>query len=259
MIRDEPAVPVYWGAEQKGMQSGAELDPESALAAQRLWSKARLDACDTAEELAALGLHKSLINRRLEADAHMTAIFTMTEHRNFFGLRAHPAAMPELQVLAYMALRQYRSHIPVEKDYGEWHIPQFPNAPQIEARNEREMLAIATARCARLSFLTFDGLHSPEADLALHDRLVGPPFHASPFEHCAQAISKYRLFGFKHYPYSNFDYVDIAEGETMPIRESGWGQYRKLFTGESGTRHDLDAIAATEPAWVTQLINHTYA
>lgn len=49
-------------------------------------------------------------------------------------------------------------------------------------------LKIATARCARLSYMTFDGEIDYEKDLKLHDTLL-ESHHMSPFEHCARAMS----------------------------------------------------------------------
>ena len=57
----------------------------------------------------------------------------------------------------------------------------------LEAQNQI-MLKIATARCARLSFMTFDNEIDYKKDIQLHDRLLADG-HMSPFEHCARAMS----------------------------------------------------------------------
>lgn len=49
-------------------------------------------------------------------------------------------------------------------------------------------IKIATARCARISYLNFEGKDDYEADIKLFDRLKAME-HASPFEHCAIAMS----------------------------------------------------------------------
>ena len=50
------------------------------------------------------------------------------------------------------------------------------------------MIKIATARCARLSYMTFDGEIDYEKDIKLHDRLLESK-HLSCFEHCARAMN----------------------------------------------------------------------
>lgn len=79
----------------------------------------------------------------------------------------------------------------------------------LEAQNQI-MLKISTARCARLSYMTFDGEIDYEKDLKLHDKLLASK-HASPMEHCAQAQDNSNW-------YANF---------------KGWKSYRK-FLEESG-------------------------
>ena len=51
------------------------------------------------------------------------------------------------------------------------------------------MLKIATARCARVSYLNFEGKDDYEADIKLYDILKSSG-HYSPFEHCARAMTE---------------------------------------------------------------------
>ena len=182
LVQQNPALPEWWGGEQKGMQSGAEIEGrEEAL---RLWLEASGGACSFAQWLGECGLHKSLCNRLLEPFAHMTIIATACEHENFFGLRAHADALPEFQVLAYSMLRRFiaESQAPQALDWGQWHIPMDPGP----CSPVEERLARATARIARVSYLREFNNSTAEDDLALHGRLASAG-HWSPFEHCAQA------------------------------------------------------------------------
>ena len=90
---------------------------------------------------------------------------------------------------------------PKELEEGEWHIPfgdkiveddLLPILYKVNA-DPGEMtfqkMKIATARCARLSYMTFDGEIDYEKDLKLHDTLLESQ-HMSPFEHCARAMSE---------------------------------------------------------------------
>jgi thymidylate synthase ThyX len=56
--------------------------------------------------------------------------------------------------------------------------------PDLEPRKQ-----VSTARCARVSYLTHDGVRDIDKDLELYDRLENPgdgPPHMSPFEHVAR-------------------------------------------------------------------------
>jgi hypothetical protein len=55
--------------------------------------------------------------------------------------------------------------------------------------SSRVLARVASARCARVSYLQHDGTRSWEKDLELADKLIGPG-HWSPFEHPARAMAK---------------------------------------------------------------------
>jgi len=58
----------------------------------------------------------------------------------------------------------------------------------VDAQNQF-MLKIATARAARLSYMTFDGEIDYIKDIALHDTLLSSK-HASAFEHCCRVLNE---------------------------------------------------------------------
>ena len=64
----------------------------------------------------------------------------------------------------------------------------------LEAQNQI-MLKISTARCARLSYMTFDGDIDYDKDIKLHNQLLQSK-HFSPFEHCSRAMSEEEYFTF---------------------------------------------------------------
>lgn len=236
-IEKETAQPEFWARNQAGMSGNTEVsDPSHA---RDLWLSFGSEAISFVEEFTdATDIHKAIANRVIEPWSHITVLATATNHHNFFALRAHPAAMPEFQVLAYRMLGLYLESKPKETAWGQWHIPKFRNAGEDLQDNHthkisiEDQLKIATARCARLSYLTFDGEFSIEKDIELHDRLAQSG-HWSPFEHCAEATE----IGQK----SNFDNGKFC----------GWQQYRKRFREENKTNVDLRAIMATKPEWIT--------
>jgi len=111
-----------------------------------------------------------------------------------------------IQALAEAMWDAMNESTPKELKAGEWHIP-FGDKFDIQAFEANEgievpleqilslKLKISTARCARLSYMTFDGEVDYKKDIELHDRLLESR-HMSPFEHCAVAMSdtEYELF-----------------------------------------------------------------
>ncbi len=95
---------------------------------------------------------------------------------------------------------------------------------------------ISVARCARVSYLTHDGVRSIEADLQLFDRLRTSG-HWSPFEHVATPYFETGLgmYDADFRPSSN----DIMTGRGVWSRNLlsgnfvGWKQFRKQFGDEN--------------------------
>ena len=241
-IRQNCAMPIFWGKNQPGMQAkeelddivkrreitvspvGNSLDPYTLTvtdkhAAKHEWLIARDSAIKHAEKMLELGVHKQIANRILEPFMHMTVILTGTEFENFFALRAHPDAQPEFQELAYKMLDIYQLSEPKKLKEGEWHIPFGDKLDetrltelyyQTAIPHEELKLRIATARCARVSYLNFEGKDDYNKDIELSETLSSSG-HWSPFEHCAMAMSASEFSG-------NF---------------KGWKQYRKTFYEEN--------------------------
>ena len=212
-VRDEPAMPVHWGKNQPGMQAFEELNADGRQDAMDRWMWAAGQAADAAEGMMNAGIHKQVANRILEPFLHISVIVTATEWANFYALRNHPDAQPEIRELAKAMLSAHLLSKPISREHGwgaaNWHLPYV-------TEEEHNTLAvellpkISAARCARVSYLTHDG-HAPscEEDLKLFERLVGSkPLHASPIEH--QAI-----------PAGN----SFAQSRNF----RGWTQHREIF------------------------------
>ena len=230
-VIENPATPSHWGRNQSGMQANEELLPDEIEQCKREWLSLRDKAIESVLKLKDIGLHKQVANRLLEPWFHMKIILSGTEFQNFFALRAHKDAHPDLQKLAFMMLDQYNNFKPSEKKTGEWHIPfgdkidqakldileekiYGPRQPQTYYFYQQQELRkkIAVARCARVSYLNYEGKDDYEVDVQLCDRLFGNnPKHLSPAEHVAQALDNSEYSG-------NF---------------RGWKQYRKFFKDEN--------------------------
>ena len=185
-VEEDPFIPIWWGKHQSGMQAHEELDETRLKAAREAWLGARDEAVNTAKYLNNLGLHRQIANRGLEPWMWITVIISATEWDNFFRLRCHPDAQPEIRKIAEMMQELYRNSTLEILLPGEWHRPLLFDEADLDDVSEENKCKISVGRCARVSYLTHDGKRDIEADIKLHDRLL-PPKHFSPFEHVAQA------------------------------------------------------------------------
>jgi thymidylate synthase ThyX len=226
-VREEPAMPIWWGRNQSGMQANQEIGAEARALAEAEWRRALEDALAHAERLTAsdVNLHKQLVNRILEPFAWITVIVTATEWANFFTQRTHPDAQPEIKHLADLMLVEYRASRPRSLATGEWHTPLI--LPDEEATLPlEERLKVSVARAARVSYLSHAGTRDHAKDIELYERLVGGGAngHWSPFEHVA---------------------TPLASAESWSGNFRGWEQYRKRFAQEhASTLPGEAAIAA---------------
>jgi len=230
-----PVLPKEWGKNQSGMQAKELLSPDAAAEAQFLWLKGRDMMAGLVADLAHLDLHKQLANRPLEAWMFITVIVSATSFANWFKLRKHKEAQPEIQWLAGEMHRKYLASRPTELIAGEWHLPLLPDRQDLVAEGYgiEELKRVSTGRVARVSYLTHDGIREPSKDVQLCDRLstVG---HWSPFEHVAMAMT---ALGWELHVKSEMERAASAHELFNPMRLGnllGWRQFRKEFFDESG-------------------------
>lgn len=189
---EEMFFPIKWGLNQPGMQaSEQELTGENLIKAQRIWFGMAEYCAQGVRELSELGLHKQWANRPLEWFGNIEVVVSATEWDNFFNLRCHPDAQPEIRHLAELMREAQNDSIPVlrESDDGyvdNWHLPYITGLER-DMYPISDLIRMSTARCARVSYLTHDKkTPNIEQDIFLHERLVGSkPIHASPTEHIA--------------------------------------------------------------------------
>jgi hypothetical protein len=138
-----------------------------------------------------MGVHKQIVNRVLEPYLFVEGIVTSTEWNNFFELRCHKDAQPEIQELANKIKIAINNSTPIKLNNDQWHLPyikdddyelinQYPDIKFI-------LQKISAARCCRVSYLLHDGTNpNVTDDLSLFNRLAGSvPKHHSPLEHQA--------------------------------------------------------------------------
>ena len=253
-VISDPFIPIKWQKDHKGMQGSEYLSGRDVEFADNTWLRARDKAVLEAKMLNHnIGVTKQFCNRLLEPFLYHTIIVTASEWENFFALRAHEAAEIHIQNLAFKMLDEYNNSTPKLLKEGEWHIPFGDNMNHGKLRDlfweiyqnqdpsyndyQKEQVKIATARCARVSYLNYEGGDDYKKDIELHDRLASMG-HWSPFEHCARVM--------KEVEYNTYSYnMPILDEKNQPIpnvgtSDFGWSgnfkgfvQYRKMFTGEN--------------------------
>jgi hypothetical protein len=186
------------------------------------WRSAREYAIEHAMMLSARGVHKQNANRLLEPFFKMRIILTGTEFDNFFKLRDHKDAQPEIRELAQYMKECMEKSTPSLLKEGEYHVPFGDNSTD---------LRIAVARCARISYNPPDLQHmDPDRDIEIFNRLVNStPIHASPLEHIARVPNPEDL------KYMGVEWKDnkVVFGKYFS-NLVGWIQLRKIYeNGES--------------------------
>lgn len=244
-LYDDLFEPVSWGKNQKGMQAEAELSPEEIGKARNIWNEAMYSAIKAAELMLDVGVHKQITNRLLEPFMWHTVIISGTEWSNFFHLRDHKMAQPEIQKAAAMMNELYRSSKPKLLDSDSWHLPFEPtDGSHEQAYTVEERVKMSVGRSARVSYNTHDGASDPMADKRLAESLLKNG-HMAPWEHVARPMnsSERQLFErprpFSR-PGSSLTCPMWITGERQYFigNLNGWVQARKLIHGE----HDILAF-----------------
>lgn len=238
MVQENPFIPIKWMKDHSGMQGNEFFEDIGNIRYE--WLGARDLAVIKATKLSEAGVTKQIVNRLLEPFMWHTVIVTASEWENFFALRAHKDAEIHIAALAEMMLDQYNIHAPKQLKAGEWHIPfgdniKLPPTIPIDAGLTLDegvairKVKIATARCARVSYLNFEGKDDYEADIKLHDRLLESG-HCSPFEHCARVMNQDE-YNYWNSGFSELNDMEHVKGWCGNFR--GFIQYRKMIQGEN--------------------------
>lgn len=248
MIRDNPAMPVHWGKNQPGMQANTQLEGAELESAKATWLQAVNLACEYSEGLADIGVHKQIANRITEFAQHMKVVMTSTELNNWFWLRDHTDAQPEIHELASKMKEVYDASTPQYLHAGMSHVPYVKSQIHIDAptqvsiqyfidENDKyiplsEALMISVSCCAQVSYRKSDA--SLEKAETIYKRLIeSEPAHSSPTEHQAVAFDYEDDWGYNK-PFepdtwlSGITHVD-QEGNLWSGNLRGWVQYRQVI------------------------------
>jgi thymidylate synthase ThyX len=203
-VEEDPATPVYWGANRAGMQAGEEVEDVESL--KKAWKEL---AAETAKWVRARShVHKQTISRPLYPFTYADTIITATDWDNFFKLRIHPDAQPEMQDLAIAIKEAMDALKPEEK---KEHLPYITDKDRI-SKQGRDLMMISAARCARVSYCNHgNGNVDLEKDMQTALMLLSAG-HLSPFEHQAAALK---------------------DGSLHSANFRGWFQFRSMLANEN--------------------------
>lgn len=217
LLRERIFEPLVWGANNPGMQSHSELTGWRKWLARTTWrTLARITRVGV-RIMNFAGLHKQWSNRPLEWFGFIDVLVTSTDWANWFALRNHAAAQPEIRHLAQQMDRALHLSSPVPLKLGEWHLPYVTPQERGEMALE-DQIRVSVARCARISYEPFDGESDLIAEFRRYKRLVvDSPVHASPAEHQATPDTR-----------ANFKWDHPEEHGNL----TGWRQHRKSLSNE---------------------------
>lgn len=254
MIRNNPAKPIHWGKNQPGMQAREELSGGSLEWTQWAWKQAADFSIEMADQMDEVEAHKQIVNRILEPYQFIKVVCTATEFENFFWLRCHADAQPEIKELADCMWKAREQSTPEALKPGEWHTPYVEHMRDEEGvlkyivpcttdgvgyghteLSLEEALKVSASCCAQVSYrLADDSLEKAEK---IYQQLVeSKPVHASPFEHqatpmkgrdsLAYRVSQWMLEeGVTHISRPrDIDSCDVWSGNFC-----GWIQHRQLI------------------------------
>lgn len=256
-VRHDPFVPETFNHRVKGMGVGAPLEITAAAQSRQAWIQAARNAADTAEQLVGLNVDKSRANRLLEPFLWHTAIISATEWDNFFGLRIHPGAQPEMQITAKAMLDAMDQSDPQILSPKQWHLPlisaeelrtlcDYRDVPDaLYAGIIEEYKLVSVRRCARVSWDKHNDDEEWAVSISKALELKGNG-HLSPFEHIARPLTIDDIHNDGN-PFGSIP-MGIVNDDLRPENVfvgnmKGWMQFRKEVDHESNFKDLLERQA----------------
>lgn len=254
-VRDDPAMPIHFGRNQSGMQAKEELTGDELRLTKDCWKAAGHQAANHAEFMAELGAHKQVANRILEPFQTMKTVMTATCMDNFFWLRNHADAQPEIKELARLMWEALQASTPNELEPGDWHVPYYNSGVwkanstvrstegaypvDVFGHSLENALAISSSCCAQVSYRKLDD--TLEKAQMVYKRLVdSEPVHASPFEHQGSPIEeqKHTIYDVRESWPEGVTHMD-RKGKLWSGNFIGWIQHRQLIPNNVCNKYEV--------------------
>ena len=255
--------PAYFGSKKSGMQAGDELVGEDLQYAKSTWESALRSMVHSAKILDECGVAKEVCNRLVEPFQLVKVVCTATDWDNFFNLRLHPDADPNICMLAYKMYQAMQESKPIELKAGEWHLPYvnigWNGRGKMCYADEgfnfislEQAIKLSAASCASVSYRT-EGMTLEKADKIFDMLIKAEVIHSSPFEHLATPVSKeveiensdYLTVGFINKASDPNTWEDgvthmTKQGQLCSGNLRGFIQYRHLLPNNTSWSFDFE-------------------
>ena len=248
--------PIYFGSKKSGMQAGDELQGDVLEKVKLLWEEALDYASYYSETLDRLGVAKEVTNRLVEPFQLVKVVCTGTDFDNFFNLRLHPDADPNICMLAYKMYQAMQESKPFKLKAGEWHLPYvtagWNGKGEMRYADEdfnfislEQAIKLSAASCASVSYRT-EGMTLEKADKIFDMLIKAEVVHSSPLEHCATPVKpKFNELGKVRVNCSEPQSWEEGithmnkQGELCSGNLRSWVQYRHLLPNNTNWQFDF--------------------
>lgn len=241
-VRRNPYMPSHWGRNQKGMQAYEECnEPVKGESREAFWDICIHNACNNAQAFEEAGYHKQIANRVIEPYSHTKLVISGTEWNNFFNLRIHKDAEPNIREMAVQIYKLIHQSQGEYINNGEWHLPYISMYRQEghmryvfdnQYVSLSDAIRISLACVAQVSYRSLNT--HPDAIDRIYNSLFpsnGAPIHGSPAQHLATPFKEAQCKGTWQEGETHRD----RDGYSWSAQLRGWCQYRKLIPNENVT------------------------
>lgn len=246
-IESNMAIPIYWGKNKSGMQAVEEVSKFDEAKSVLNWERSFNYTKERVLDMVDIGLHKQVPNRLTEPFQMMKVVVTGTDWDNFFNLRIHPDAQPEICMLAYKIYKAMEESEPVKLKVRDWHLPYvnigWSGRGDITYFNENfdvidleDAIKISASCCAQVSYRNTD-MSLEKADKIFNMLIKSDVLHASCFEHLATPIRNQEGlingwdFGITH---------QNKQGQLFSGNLRGWISYRQQLKDNTCWKFDFE-------------------
>lgn len=263
-IEDNMAMPVYWGKNKSGMQAVEEISKFDEVKSVLNWERSYNYVKDRVLDMVDIGLHKQVPNRLTEPFQMMKVVITGTDWENFFNLRIHKDAQPEICMLAYKIYKAMEQSKPCKLKHGEWHLPYTKRlydgyttwlAADDVTEQEftlEEAIKVSASCCAQVSYRNTD-MSLEKADKIFNMLIKSDVLHASCFEHLATPVQK--EIEIENSDYMTIGFVNKAsdsttwehgithkrkDGKLCSGNLTGWVSYRQKLSNTTCWAFDFE-------------------
>jgi thymidylate synthase ThyX len=176
-----------------------------------------------------MNIHKQHVTRYLEPFMMQKFLITSTEVKNWFNLRLHEMAQPEIRLLAEAMMEAFKASTPKPLAYGKWHLPYVDDYDKSFTDEYPDEALVSSGACAAISYRNLPAIKLAKKISA---KLLAD-HHMSPFEHQATPLDPDSALANANAGPFNESHISIRlDGSLWGGNFRGWGQLRGIVEGE---------------------------